>query len=121
MEPIKPAPRPESLLPLTSVVFEILVSLATEDRHGYSILSDVRERTGEPLLPGSLYRAMARLLEGGLVEELDERPDAALDDERRRYYRLTPLGRDVARAEAARLERQLKNARAAQLLTRKRL
>lgn len=113
-------PRPESLLPLTSVVFEILVSLASEDRHGYSILSDVRQRTGEPLLPGSLYRAMARLLDAGLVEELDERPDPDLDDERRRYYRLTPIGRDVARAEAARLERQLKDARSAQLLSRKR-
>ncbi len=105
---MKPTPRPESLLPLTSVVFEILVSLASEDRHGYSILSDVRERTGEPLLPGSLYRAMARLLEGGLVEELDERPDAALK------------GLNRLSVVAPRLERQLKNARAAQLLPRKR-
>lgn len=113
-------PRPESFLPLTAVVFEILVSLASEDRHGYSILADVRQRTGEPLLPGSLYRAMARLLESGLVEELDERPDPALDDERRRYYRLTTLGRSVASAEAARLERQLKNARAAHLMGRRR-
>ncbi len=112
--------RPDSFLPLTSVVFEILVSLAAEDRHGYSILSDVRDRTGEPLLPGSLYRAMARLLDGGLVEELDERPDPELDDERRRYYHLTRLGREVAQAESARLERQVKHARAAQLLDRKR-
>src|SRR3954466_10754193 len=107
---------PQSFLPLTPVVFEILVSLATGDRHGYSILSDVRDRTGEALLPGSLYRAVARMLDLGLVEELDELPDAALDDERRRYYHLTRLGREVAAAEAARLERQLKSARAAQLL-----
>jgi DNA-binding PadR family transcriptional regulator len=117
---MKTAPRPDSFLPLTSVVFEILVSLATEDRHGYSILADVRERTGEPLLPGSLYRAMARLLDSGLVEELDERPDPEMDDERRRYYQLTQLGREVAHAESARLERQVKHARAARLLDRKR-
>src|SRR5262245_16666502 len=103
-ESMTPTRPPESFLPLTSVVFEILVSLATEDRHGYSILSDVRERTGEPLLPGSLYRAMARLLNDGLVEELDERPDPKIDDERRRYYHLTKLGREVAKAESARLE-----------------
>ena len=115
-----PSPSPESFLPLTSVVFEILMSLAADDRHGYSILSDVRERTGTPLLPGSLYRAMARLLDSGLVEELDERPDPALDDERRRYYHLTRLGREVAQCESARLERQLKHARAAHLLTRDR-
>lgn len=114
------SPRPESFLPLTPIVFEILVSLASEDRHGYSILADVRERTGEPLLPGSLYRAIARLVDSGLVVELDDRPDPALDDERRRYYRLTPLGRSVAAAESLRLERQLKNARAARLLTRRR-
>lgn len=115
-----PTPAPDTFTPLTPVVFEILVSLAHEDRHGYSILADVRERTGEPLLPGSLYRALARLLDARLVEELDERPDPAIDDERRRYYRLTPLGRAVAVAETARLERQLKHARAAQLLPRRR-
>ncbi|MEZ5317471.1 MAG: PadR family transcriptional regulator [Vicinamibacterales bacterium] len=108
---------PESFLPLTPVVFDILVSLATQDRHGYSILVDVRERTGHALRAGSLYRALNRLLDDGLVEELDERPDPALDDERRRYYRLTPLGRGVAVAEAARLEVQVKNARTARLLT----
>jgi DNA-binding PadR family transcriptional regulator len=113
-------PRPESFLPLTTVVFEILVSLATADRHGYSIMADVRERTGEPLLPGSLYRAIARLVDSGLVEELDERPDPELDDERRRYYALTSLGRAVAGAEALRLERRLKSARSAHLLPRRR-
>jgi DNA-binding PadR family transcriptional regulator len=113
-------PPPSQFLPLTPVVFDILVSLAAEDRHGYSILVDVRSRTGEALRPGSLYRALNRLLEDGLVQELDERPDPAVDDERRRYYRLTPLGRRVAAAEAARLEAQVRSARAARLLERKR-
>jgi DNA-binding PadR family transcriptional regulator len=114
----KPTPRPDQFLPLSSVVFEILVSLASRDQHGYQILTDVRERSGEILRPGSLYRAIARLLDEGLVEELDERPDPELDDERRRYYRLTSLGRDVAGAEAARQEAQVRHARAARLLRR---
>jgi len=101
---------PETFLPLTPVVFDILVSLAHEDRHGYSIITDVRERAGLTLLPGSLYRALNRLLDDGLIEELDARPDPALDDERRRYYRLTTLGRAVARADAARMARQVKQA-----------
>ena len=118
--PTHTPPPVESLLPLTSVVFEILVSLASGDRHGYSILTDVRDRTGEPLRPGSLYRAIGRLLDDGLVEELDERPDPAIDDERRRYYRLTERGRRVAAAEAARLETQVRHARAARLFEKRR-
>lgn len=110
----------ESYLPLTSVVFEILVTLASGDHHGYSILTDVRERTGELLRPGSLYRAIGRLLDDELIEELDERPDPELDDERRRYFRLTALGRRVAAAEAARLETQVRHARAARLLGKRR-
>ena len=113
-------PHVESFLPLTSVVFEILVTLASGDHHGYSILSSVRERTGEVLRPGSLYRAINRLLADRLVQELDERPDPELDDERRRYYRLTSLGRDVAEAEARRLAVQVQSARAAKLLGRRR-
>jgi len=109
-------PAVESFLPLTSVVFEILVTLAGGDHHGYSILMDVRERTGERLRAGSLYRAIGRLLDDALVEELDERPDSRIDDERRRYYRLTDLGRRVAAAEAARLATQVRHARAANLL-----
>jgi DNA-binding PadR family transcriptional regulator len=102
-----------SFLPLTTVVFEILVTLAGEDRHGYSILTDIRSRTGESLRPGSLYRALNRLHADGLIDELDERPDSDTDDERRRYYRLTNLGRQVARAEAARLDAQIERAKAA--------
>lgn len=113
-------PTVDSFLPLTSVVFEILVTLASGDRHGYSILTDIRTRTGQVLRPGSLYRALNRLLEDRLVDELDERPDPALDDERRRYYRLTGLGRAVARAEATRLAAQVQSARAARLIDRRR-
>jgi DNA-binding PadR family transcriptional regulator len=113
-------PSPALYLPLTSVVFEILVSLANEDRHGYSILMDVRSRTAEAIRPGSLYRALNRLLEERMIEELDERPAPELDDERRRYYRLTDLGRRVVKAEAARIEAQLRGARAAGLVTRRR-
>ena len=116
----QPARPPESFLPLTSVVFDILVTLGSGDHHGYAILTDVRERTGAVLRAGSLYRAISRLLEDGLVEELDERPDSKIDDERRRYYRLTTLGRQVARAEAVRLEAQVRHARAARLLEKRR-
>jgi DNA-binding PadR family transcriptional regulator len=113
-------PSPKHFLPLSTVVFEILVSLAHEDRHGYSILVDVRLRTSEPIRPGSLYRALNRLLDERLIEELDERPDVELDDERRRYYRLTELGRRVVKAEAARIESQLRSARAAGLAPHRR-
>jgi DNA-binding PadR family transcriptional regulator len=113
-------PPAESFLPLTSVVFEILVTLASGDRHGYSILTEIRDRSGEALRVGSLYRAIGRLLEDGLIEELDERPDPEVDDQRRRYYRLTDLGRRVAGAEARRLDALLRHARAARLLTERR-
>ena len=103
---------PLSELPLTPVAFEILLSLGEEDRHGYHIMQAVERRTDGriTLHAGTLYRALARLVEVRLIEELDERPDPATD-ERRRYYRLTPYGRDVARAEAGRLESQVRAAR----------
>jgi DNA-binding PadR family transcriptional regulator len=114
----RPAGRPEDLLPLPRGTFHILVSLADRDRHGYSILLDVAERTnGElRLSPSSLYASIKRLLHEGLIEELAERPDPREDDERRRYYRLTRLGRKVAEAEARRLEQLLADARATGLL-----
>lgn len=101
--------------------FEILVALADRDRHGYSILQDVAARTGGQvrLSPSTLYSAIRRLLEDGLIEELDERPDPAHDDERRRYYRLTTHGRKIAAAEARRLERLLADARATGLLPKR--
>ena len=108
---------PERFLPLTAVVFEILLSLAAEDRHGYAVMRDVSARTGAALRPGTLYRALSRLLDEGLVEEIDtEQPELGQDD-RRRNYRLTALGRDVARAEARRLQEQLGHARARRLLS----
>ncbi len=111
---------PESFLPLHRDTFHILVSLADRERHGYAVMQDVLERTGGALRlsPSSLYVSIRRLLEQGLIEELAERPDPAHDDERRRYYRLTRLGRRVAVAEARRLERLLGDARASGLLPR---
>ena len=101
--------------------FEILVALADRDRHGYSILQDISARTGGKvrLSPSTLYSAIRRLLEDGLIEELEERPDPAHDDERRRYYRLTSRGRDIAMSEARRLERLLADARATGLLPKR--
>ena len=111
-------PTPESFVPLTAVVFEILLALAGRDLHGYEVMREVEQRTGGKLLlyPGTLYRALHRLLTEGLVEEMEERPDPSLDDERRRYYRLTRLGHAVASAEARRLANQVDVARSRRLL-----
>jgi len=109
--PTKAASDVERFLPLTPVVFEMLLALASADQHGYTVMQEVERRTDGRIVlhPGTLYRALGRLLDTGLIEELDERPDE--DDERRRYYRLTPLGRAVARAEADRLAAQVTAAR----------
>jgi DNA-binding PadR family transcriptional regulator len=110
--------RPETFLPLTPVAFEILLALADGERHGYSILQEVEHRSGGAvsLHAGTLYRALARLLESELIEELRQAPDPRNDDERRRYYRLTARGIAVARSEVARLEGQLVAARSRRLL-----
>lgn len=112
---------PQQLLPLTVPVFQILLSLSDQDLHGYAIIQDIRDRTeGEVELTAStLYAAIKRLLDGGLIEELDERPGPDEDDARRRYYRVTPLGVDVARLEVARLERAVKMARQKRLTPKK--
>jgi DNA-binding PadR family transcriptional regulator len=112
---------PEIRLPLHKDTFHILVALSDRERHGYSILQDIAARTGgqTKLRPSSLYSAIHRMLEDGLIEELDERPDPQNDDERRRYYRITPFGRRVALAEARRLERLLADARATGLLPKR--
>jgi DNA-binding PadR family transcriptional regulator len=103
----------ESQLPLTPAVFHILLALADQDRHGYAIILDIAERTSGAMRlgTGTLYTAISRLLEQGLIEEPDERPAADEDDERRRYYRLTTFGRDVANAEARRLAALVRMAR----------
>jgi DNA-binding PadR family transcriptional regulator len=106
-------PRADSLLPLTPAAFHILMAVADEDRHGYAIIQDVAERTGGELKlsAGTLYRSIQRMLEQGLLVETQERPAPELDDERRRYYRITPFGTAVARAEARRLMQLVKLAR----------
>src|SRR5213596_1205916 len=104
----------DALLPLPPATFHILLALAHEDRHGYAIIQDVEARTGGALRlsPGTLYRSIQRMLEQGLIVETQDRPAPELDDERRRYYRITPFGEAVARAEARRLADLVKLARA---------
>lgn len=103
----------ESLLPLQSATFHILMALADDDRHGYAIIQDVAERTsGElKLSPGTLYRSIQRMLEQGLITETRTRPAPEDDDERRRYYRITSFGVAVAKAETCRLNQLVKLAR----------
>ena len=110
---------PDEMLPLSPAAFHVLLALAEGERHGYAIIKDVEARTGGRVRmgPGTLYGAVKRMLEEGLIEESDERPDAALDDERRRYYRLTAFGRRVAAAEAERLSGLVAAARARNLLS----
>jgi DNA-binding PadR family transcriptional regulator len=105
-------------LPLSSAVLHVLLALADGDKHGYAIIKEVRRRTAGEVELGasSLYSVLKRMTADGFVHETDERPDPALDDERRRYYRLAPLGRDVAIAELRRLETILVQARAKRLV-----
>jgi DNA-binding PadR family transcriptional regulator len=111
---------PRGFLPLTPVAFELLLSLAGEARHGYAILQDIANRTAGEVQPnaGTLYRAIARLVDAGLIAETVERPGPTEDDARRRYYALTSLGRAVVTAEAARLEAAVAVARARNVLPR---
>lgn len=106
-------PDSSSLLPLPPAAFHILLSLAEEDRHGYAIIQDVSMRTGGDVTlgPGTLYRTIQRMLDQDLIVEARERPAPELDDERRRYYRITPFGREVATAEARRLADLVRMAR----------
>jgi DNA-binding PadR family transcriptional regulator len=117
----EPLDESDPLLPLPTAVFHILVALADRDRHGYSIMQDVTARTDGKvrLSAGTLYSAVRRMLEQGLIEELRESPDPASGDERRRYYRLTRLGREAALAEARRVSDMLTQARATGLIPRK--
>jgi DNA-binding PadR family transcriptional regulator len=102
------------LLPLPLATFHILLALKNDDRHGYGIIQDVAARTGGELRlsAGTLYRSIQRMLEDGLLVEAAERPAPELDDERRRYYRITPFGTAVARAEVLRLTELVRLARA---------
>jgi len=109
---------PEELLPLTPAVFHVLLALADGERHGYAIMLEVAESTTGRIKmgPGTLYGTIKRLLEARLIEESDERPDPELDDERRRYYRLTALGERVVKAEALRYAEMVEFARGKRLL-----
>jgi len=103
----------QRLLPLTPTVFHMLLALADGEKHGYGIMRAVEKETqGQmQIRTGSLYGSIRRMIEAGLIEETNERPDPELDDERRRYYRITPFGRAVAKAEARRLAQLVKLAR----------
>jgi DNA-binding PadR family transcriptional regulator len=99
--------------PLTPAVFHILLALADGEKHGYLIMKEVEAQTAGKIKmgPGTLYGSIKRMLSAGLIEAADERPDPALDDERRRYYRLSDLGQKVLSAESQRLEQVVKVAR----------
>ena len=116
---MKATDNPEKMLPLSPAVFQILLALADSERHGYSIMREIEQQTGGQMRIGAttLYRSIKQMLEAGLIAEVAERPDPALDDERRRYYRLTSLGQQVASAEARRLEQALNVARHKSLLS----
>lgn len=109
---------PEEFLPLTPAVFHVLLALADGERHGYAIMQEVAEHTDGRIKmgPGTLYGTIKRLLEAKLIEESDERPDPQLDDERRRYYRLSGVGQRVVRAEAQRYAEMAAVARGKKLL-----
>jgi DNA-binding PadR family transcriptional regulator len=96
---------PDSFLPLTPAVFHILLALADGEKHGYAIMLEVEDVTQGTVQmgPGTLYGSIKRMLAAGLIEESDDRPDPTLDDERRRYYRHTGLGRKVLRRETERM------------------
>jgi DNA-binding PadR family transcriptional regulator len=111
-------PSPQDHLPLTPAVFNIMLALADGEKHGYGIMLDVESNTSGTVQmgPGTLYGSIKRMLKAALIEESDERPDADLDDQRRRYYRLTGSGQRVLRLEAERLASQVATARAKNLL-----
>ena len=112
------APEIDQVLPLTPTVFHILLALADQERHGYGIMQEVTMMTQNRvrMAPGTLYGSIKRMLKANLIEESDERPDPELDDERRRYYRLTDFGRQVLAAEARRLSTLIDVAQAKHVL-----
>jgi|SRR5580693_4955441 DNA-binding PadR family transcriptional regulator len=116
-----PLPDPARLLPLKPVVFEVLLSLLDGERHGYGVVGDIAQRSGGGirLEPGNLYRTLRGMLDLDLIAESDRRPAPDLDDQRRRYYRITAFGERVAAAEAARLRSLLRQAGVLGLLDRR--
>ena len=116
----EPAVNPRSFLPLTPLAFQVLLALADSERHGYGIIREVDERTDGliRLRTGTLYTLLQRLLDEDLIETSNARPDPDEDDDRRKYYKLSALGRDVLAAEARRLESLLGEARRKQVISR---
>jgi len=110
---------PEELIPLTPAVFNILLALADGEKHGYGIMLEVETNTNGQITmgPGTLYGSIKRMLKASLIEECDERPDEKLDDQRRKYYRMTGVGQRTLRLEAERLASQVQVARAKNLLS----
>jgi DNA-binding PadR family transcriptional regulator len=110
---------PEDLLPLTPAVFNIMLALADGEKHGYGIMLEVETNTkGQVIMgPGTLYGSIKRMLKAGLIEECDERADPKMDDQRRRYYRLTGMGQQVLRLEAERLVSQVQVAMSKNILS----
>ena len=110
----------DEIIPLTPAVFHILLALAGQERHGYGIMQEVTVMTDNHIQmgPGTLYGSIKRMIKANLIEESDERPDPNLDDERRRYYRLTALGRRVLTAEAQRLSSLVRLAQAKSILSK---
>ena len=106
--------------PLTPAVFHVLLALSGGERHGYAIMQEVAKETGDSFImgPGTLYGTLKRLLSAGLVEECGERPDPEINEERRRYYRITASGRSAAEREAHRLAALVRLARGKSLLRR---
>src|SRR5215210_2968931 len=118
--PKRREPPVDDHLPLKPLVFEVLLALVDGERHGWSLVRDVQQRGGfDRVMPGNFYRTLRGMLAEKLIEESPDRPEVAGDDERRRYFRLTPLGEKVAVAEARRLEAAVVSARAKKLLTRR--
>jgi DNA-binding PadR family transcriptional regulator len=107
-------PTIQDLLPLAPAIFHMLLLLSEGERHGYALKREIARQTGGKLNlgPGVLYGSINKMLEQGLIVESDERPASHLDDERRRYYRITPLGRRVAQAEAVRMRQLVEMAEA---------
>ena len=116
----KRLPDPDDFLPLTPAIAHILLALADQDRHGYAIMQEVERITGGTVRmgPGTLYGTIKRMIASGLLQETDERPDPELDDERRRYYRATALGRSVIAAETERMAALVSAARAKRVRAR---
>lgn len=117
---MKKSSKIDEMLPLTPAVFHILLALAGQDRHGYGIMQEVTAMTDNHVQmgPGTLYGSIKRMIRTNLIEESDERPDPDLDDERRRYYRLTALGRRILTAEAQRLSSLVHLAQAKSILSK---